>query len=151
MRKFMSAVIFIVSIVWVGSAINGGANYLTFLIGMDMIPAKIITVLAFGVYVFVGGYMAVVWTDAIQAVLLFGGFVLIAILAIPAAGGFDNIRAAYEAAGNPGAMTAFGVGSKACSAYWLLHSLPTTAQWQARPHTCVSTPPKAPQRPARQS
>lgn len=112
MRKFMSVVIFIVSIVWVGSAINGGANYLAFLIGMDMIPAKIITVLAFGVYVFVGGYMAVVWTDAIQAVLLFGGFVLIAILAIPAAGGFDNIRAAYEAAGNPGAMTAFGVGSK---------------------------------------
>ena len=112
MRKFMSVVIFIVSIVWVGSAINGGANYLAFLIGMDMIPAKIITVLAFGVYVFVGGYMAVVWTDAIQAVLLFGGFVTIAILAIPAAGGFDNIRAAYEAAGNPGAMTAFGVGSK---------------------------------------
>ncbi len=112
MRKFMSVVIFIVSIVWVGSAINGGANYLAYLIGMDMIPAKIITVLAFGVYVFVGGYMAVVWTDAIQAVLLFGGFVTIAILAIPAAGGFDTIRATYEAAGNPGAMTAFGVGSK---------------------------------------
>lgn len=37
---------------------------------MDMIPAKIITVLAFGVYVFVGGYMAVVWTDAIQAILI---------------------------------------------------------------------------------
>ncbi len=112
MRKFMSVVIFIVSIVWVGSAINGGANYLAYLIGMDMIPAKIITVFAFGIYVFVGGYMAVVWTDAIQAVLLFGGFVLIAILAIPAAGGFDTIRATYEAAGNPGAMTLFGVGSK---------------------------------------
>lgn len=112
MRKFMSVVIFIVSIVWVGSAINGGANYLAYLIGMDMIPAKIITVLAFGVYVFVGGYMAVVWTDAIQAVLLFGGFVLIAILAIPAAGGYETIRATYEAAGNPGAMTAFGLGSK---------------------------------------
>lgn len=70
MRKFMSVVIFIVSIVWVGSAINGGANYLAYLIGMDMIPAKIITVLVFGVYVFVGGYMAVVWTDAIQAILI---------------------------------------------------------------------------------
>ena len=112
MRKFMSVVIFVVSIVWVGSAINGGANYLAYLIGMDIIPAKIITVFAFGVYVFVGGYMAVVWTDAIQAVLLFGGFVMIAILAIPAAGGFETIKAAYEAAGNPGAMTAFGLGSK---------------------------------------
>lgn len=79
---------------------------------MDMIPAKIITVLAFGVYVFVGGYMAVVWTDAIQAVLLFGGFVLIAILAIPHTGGFEHIRETYVAAGNPGAMTAFGLGAK---------------------------------------
>lgn len=112
MRKFMSVVIFIVSIVWVGSAINGGANYLAYLVGLDMTVAKIITVFAFGIYVFVGGYMAVVWTDAIQAVLLFGGFVLIAVLAIPHAGGFETIRATYEAAGNGGAMTLFGVGSK---------------------------------------
>lgn len=41
MRKFMSVVIFVVSIVWVGSAINGGANYLAYLIGMDMIPPKL--------------------------------------------------------------------------------------------------------------
>ncbi len=112
MRKFMSVVLFIVSIIWVGSAINGGANYLAYLIGMNMITAKLITVLAFGVYVFIGGYMAVVWTDAIQTVLLFGGFVLIAIMAVPTAGGFEAINTAYTAAGNAGAMTAFGVGSQ---------------------------------------
>lgn len=112
MRKFMSVIIFIVSIVWVGSAINGGANYLSYLIGIDLLPAKVITVFAFGIYVFVGGYMAVVWTDAIQAVLLFGGFVAIAVMAIPAAGGFENIHAVYEAAGKGGAMTLFGIGEK---------------------------------------
>lgn len=110
MRKFMSLVIFVVSIVWVGSSINGGANYLSYLIGLPLLQAKIITVLAFGIYVFVGGYMAVVYTDAIQAVLLFTGFIFIAILAIPAAGGFDNIIATYEAAGKSGAMTLFGIG-----------------------------------------
>ena len=110
MRKFMSIVIFVVSIVWVGSAINGGANYLAYLIGMDMFTAKIITVFAFGIYVFVGGYMAVVWTDAIQAVLLFGGFVAIAIMAVPAAGGFEVISQTYIDAGNAGALSTFGIG-----------------------------------------
>lgn len=112
MRKFMSVIIFIVSIVWVGSAINGGANYLSYLIGLDLIWAKVITVFAFGIYVFVGGYMAVVWTDAIQAVLLFGGFVAIAVMALPTAGGLENVRAVYEAAGKGGAMTLFGIGEK---------------------------------------
>ena len=112
MRKFMSIIIFIVSIIWVGSAINGGANYLSYLINIPILQAKLITVFAFGIYVFVGGYMAVVYTDAIQSILLFGGFVIIAIMAIPAAGGFDNIVATYDAAGKSGAMTAFGVGEK---------------------------------------
>ncbi len=112
MRKFMSVIIFLVSIVWVGSAINGGANYLAYLIGLDLLVAKVIAVFAFGIYVFVGGYMAVVWTDAIQAVLLFGGFVAIAIMAVPAAGGMEAIHACYEAAGKGGAMTLFGVGEK---------------------------------------
>ena len=39
MRKFMSVIIFVVSIIWVGSAINGGANYLSYLIGMPLLPA----------------------------------------------------------------------------------------------------------------
>lgn len=112
MRKFMSIIIFIVSIVWVGSGINGGATYLAYLIGVDMIFAKIITMFAFGIYVFVGGYMAVVWTDAIQAVLLFGGFVAIAIMAVPAAGGFGVISETYVAAENSGALTVFGIGQK---------------------------------------
>ena len=44
MRKFMSVIIFVVSIIWVGSAINGGANYLSYLIGMPLLPAKVMTV-----------------------------------------------------------------------------------------------------------
>lgn len=112
MRKFMSVIIFIVSIVWVGSAINGGGSYLCYLLGLNMIVAKIITVFAFGIYVFVGGYMAVVWTDAIQSILLFVGFVIIAIMAVPAAGGFDTIVATYKSVDKAGAMSLFGIGQK---------------------------------------
>ena len=110
MRKFMSVIIFVVSIIWVGSAINGGANYLSYLIGMPLLPAKVMTVFAFAIYVFIGGYMAVVYTDAIQAILLFTGFLFIAFMAIPAAGGFENIVATYQAADKAGALTLFGIG-----------------------------------------
>lgn len=112
MRKFMSVIIFIVSIVWVGSAINGGATYLSYLIGTDILLSKVITLFAFGIYVFVGGYMAVVWTDAIQAVLLFGGFVAIALMAVPAAGGYEVIAQTYIDAGKSGATTLFAIGEK---------------------------------------
>ena len=55
-------------------------------------------VLAFGVYVYVGGYLAVVWTDLIQLGILLVGFCAIIVKAIPAAGGWAAIEAAYTAA-----------------------------------------------------
>ena len=62
-------------------------------------------------YVYVGGYLAVVWTDVIQLGILLVGFAAIIIKAVPSAGGWDAIRATYEAAGNNGAMTFYGLGS----------------------------------------
>jgi SSS family solute:Na+ symporter len=61
--------------------------------GLDLLTSKIITAVGFGLYVIIGGYLAVVWTDTVQAVILFVGFILLAIMAVPAAGGFENIRA----------------------------------------------------------
>ena len=78
---------------------------------MDVLVSKIVCVLAFGVYVYVGGYLAVVWTDVIQLGILLVGFAAIIIKAVPSAGGWDAIRATYEAAGNNGAMTFYGLGS----------------------------------------
>ena len=92
-RKLTGILTFIAEWIFIASSINGGAKYLQFLTGMDVLVSKIVCVLAFGVYVYVGGYLAVVWTDVIQL------------------GGWDAIRATYEAAGNNGAMTFYGLGS----------------------------------------
>ena len=36
---------------------------LSYVTGMDLTTSKLVAVLAFGIYVIIGGYLAVVWTD----------------------------------------------------------------------------------------
>jgi SSS family solute:Na+ symporter len=48
--------------------------------------------------VVIGGYTAVVWTDTIQAVILFVGFILMAVLSVQHIGGLDNLYAAMDPA-----------------------------------------------------
>lgn len=110
-RSVMGVMMFIVEIIWLGNHMNGGSKYLAYVTGMDPLLAKLVTVLAFAVYVFIGGYLAVVWTDAIQFCIIVVGFTFITIRAIPLAGGMDAIRTAFESAGNGGAMGFYGLGS----------------------------------------
>lgn len=80
--------ILIASMGWLGAHILGGGMYLAWIANIDLLHAKIIIALAFGIYVIIGGYMAVVWTDTIQAIILFFGFILMAVMAIMEIGGF---------------------------------------------------------------
>ena len=48
--------------------------------------------LGFAVYLTIGGYRAVVWTDTIQAIVLFSGFVLTAFFAFRSIGGIEGLR-----------------------------------------------------------
>ncbi|MFM9785809.1 sodium:solute symporter family transporter, partial [Streptomyces scabiei] len=49
------------------------------------------------VYVVIGGYVAVVWTDSIQAIVLFVGFFLMAGVALYEVGGVAQIANAQPA------------------------------------------------------
>jgi SSS family solute:Na+ symporter len=108
-RNVMGFFMFIAEVAWLGNHMNGGATYLSYVTGLDPLPARLVTMLGFGVYVFIGGYLAVVWTDTIQLVLLLGGFILILINAVPAAGGWQAINDTYVAAGKPEAMSFYGL------------------------------------------
>ena len=110
-RQVMGFMMFIIEIIWLGNHLNGGSKYLQYVTGMNSTLCKLITVLGFGIYVFLGGYFAVVTTDAVQFIVILVGFVLIAVRAIPLAGGMDEIKAVFDAAGKPGAMTFYGLGS----------------------------------------
>lgn len=110
-RRITGVLMFVAELVFIGSHMNGGSKYLQFVTGIDAFWAKVITVLAFAIYVFIGGYLAVVWTDVVQLGIILVGFSLIIFRAIPLAGGWEAIEAAYEAAGNSGALTFYGLGS----------------------------------------
>ncbi|ARU89941.1 sodium:solute symporter family protein [Pseudomonas sp. M30-35] len=95
-KNVVGMLIFIASIGWLGAHILGGGLYLSWATGIDLTIAKIIIALAFAIYVVIGGYSAVVWTDTIQALILFFGFILMAILAVVHAGGWEAIQQAMD-------------------------------------------------------
>ena len=82
---------FLSSVGWLGAHILGGGKYLEFVTGMDPLWAKTWIALGFGIYAAIGGYRAVVWTDTLQAVVLFGGFLITALYAFRLVGGWDGL------------------------------------------------------------
>ncbi|MCH8539010.1 MAG: sodium:solute symporter family protein, partial [Alkalimonas sp.] len=90
--RFSSAIlIFIASLGWLGAHLIGGALYLSWATGMDLDSAKILIAVAFTTYIVIGGYTAVVWTDSLMAIILFTGFVLMALVIVQQSGGADML------------------------------------------------------------
>ena len=110
-RQVMGFTMFAAEVIWLGNHITGGATYLSFVFGINPIWCKLITALAFGGYVFIGGYVAVVKADVLQFCVIVLGFGLIAWKAIPLAGGYDEVAKTFAEAGKPGAMDLYGLGS----------------------------------------
>ena len=86
-----SIILYVACIGWLGAHIIGGSLYLSWITGIDPTWAKIIIALGFGLYTLIGGYMAVVYTDVIQGVILFIGFIILTILSVKVIGGFGEI------------------------------------------------------------
>lgn len=93
-KNLVAVLIFLACIGWLGAHILGGALYLAWIADIELSWARAIVALGFAVYVIVGGYRAVVWTDTLQAIVLFSGFLLMAVLAVQAAGGWEALLAA---------------------------------------------------------
>ncbi len=85
------------NVAWLGAHILGGAKYLSFVTELDPIWAKVLIAAGFGIYSVIGGYRAVVWTDTIQAVVLFFGFILTGALAFHSVGGLAGLQAVHAA------------------------------------------------------
>ncbi|QVQ50094.1 sodium:solute symporter family protein [Spiractinospora alimapuensis] len=91
-KGLVSLLMLLASVGWLGAHILGGSIYLSYLTGMGDTSAKIVVALSFGLYTIVGGYLAVVITDAIQGFILFLGFTVLAALAFVHVGGMSGIR-----------------------------------------------------------
>jgi SSS family solute:Na+ symporter len=62
--------------------------------GWDYMTTAVFLVIATGVYTIFGGLAAVIYTDLFQAVLLIAGAIVLTILGLDKAGGFEGLRAA---------------------------------------------------------
>ncbi|GGX84441.1 sodium:proline symporter [Litchfieldella qijiaojingensis] len=105
-RNLVALLIYIACIGWLGAHILGGGLYLSWMADIDLDTARILVALGFGIYCVIGGYFAVVWTDTVQAVILFAGFLLMAALALVEVGGFGGLTASMDA----GAASFLGIG-----------------------------------------
>lgn len=120
LKYVMSFMMYVIEVVWLGNHINGGATYLSYVTGMELTTAKMVAVLAFGIYVIIGGYLAVVWTDLIQLTVLVIGFIAITVIAIPMAGGWNGITTAVTEAGKAGNLSFYGVDTMGAMAVFSL-------------------------------
>jgi len=93
-KNTIAFIIYAASIGWLGAHIIGGSLYLSWLTGIDVSSTKLIIAFSFAIYVVIGGYTAVVWTDSIQALILFVGFILMAYFSMGYVGGWDSMLAA---------------------------------------------------------
>lgn len=90
-RNVVAVLIYLACIGWLGAHILGGGLYLSWIAGISLPLAKLIVAVGFGLYCVIGGYVAVVWTDTIQAVILFVGFIAMAVFALIDIGGVSNL------------------------------------------------------------
>lgn len=96
-KNLTGFLIFLACIGWLGAHILGGGMYLAWIAGMNIQTAKIVVALGFSIYIVIGGYRAVVWTDTIQVVILFFGFILMAALAVHQSGGWESMMTSQPA------------------------------------------------------
>ncbi len=89
-RIFTSVVILVGMPVYCAAVLLGGVNFLDAVLGIDKNVMLIIFALITGVYVTYGGLVAVIYNDALQAAIMFGGMIIILIFSLIAFGGIDG-------------------------------------------------------------
>ncbi|MBD1582904.1 sodium:solute symporter family protein [Pseudoalteromonas sp. S16_S37] len=99
-KKLLAVLIYAASIGWLGAHLIGGGMYLSWLTGLDESSAKLLIGIGLAIYVSLGGYSAIVWTDSIQAIILFVGFLLMAYFAVDVIGGWQALGNNHIAANN---------------------------------------------------
>jgi sodium/proline symporter len=72
-------------------------------------------------YTLVGGYKAVAWTDLIQGILMLAGLIIVPLVAIDAAGGWDAVTSQLESQ-DPGLLTPWGPDGKSTLALFAIVS-----------------------------
>ncbi len=93
------AVVIILTMVcaYVTAQMVASGKALSSFIGMDYTSAVVVGAVIIIAYTFVGGYKAVAYTDVVQGVLMLLGLLIMPVVAISAAGGWDGVTSKLAA------------------------------------------------------
>ncbi|NYT43927.1 sodium/proline symporter PutP [Alcaligenaceae bacterium] len=97
LRIVSAIVILIFFTIYAASGVVAGARLFESMFGMSYVPAMWLGAFCTMAYVFIGGFLAVSWTDTIQASLMFTALVLVPIMIVFSLGGVGDSIAAVEA------------------------------------------------------
>lgn len=81
-RLVCAVIIFFFFLIYTASAFNGGAKLFGFVFGTNYIQSLTIGALVIISYTFLGGFLAVCWTDLIQGMLMFAALVVVPIVVV---------------------------------------------------------------------
>ncbi len=104
LRIVSGLVILVFFAVYTSAQFAAGAKLFKLVLGIDYTLALIIGVIVIIAYTFLGGFMAVSMTDAIQGMLMFFALIIVPFVAIAELGGFAKFGAELSSAG-PGYMS----------------------------------------------
>ena len=104
------AVVIILTMVcaYVTAQMVASGKALSSFIGMDYTTAVVVGAVIIIAYTFVGGYKAVAYTDVVQGVLMLAGLVIVPVVAIDAAGGWQSVTSNL-AAQDPSLVSMWGI------------------------------------------
>ncbi|UCC15768.1 MAG: sodium/solute symporter, partial [Gammaproteobacteria bacterium] len=78
---------------YTSSGLVAGGRLFEEVFGLDYILAVTAGGLTVVLYTFVGGFLAVSWTDLVQGVLMFVALIIVCVMGVSAAGGLDGVAA----------------------------------------------------------
>lgn len=81
-RLFAAVVILVGMPIYCAAVMLGGVNFLDSALGIDRNAVLIIFAIITGLYVIYGGIIAVIYNDALQAGVMFGGMIIVGIITI---------------------------------------------------------------------
>ena len=119
---------------YTSSGLVAGGKLFNSVFGLPYIWAVLVGALAIIIYTFLGGFMAVCWTDCIQGILMFLALALVPIIGIVSQGGWGNATEAMRSV-NPSLLSPFkSIDGQAISALSIISLMAWGLGYFGQPH-----------------
>lgn len=137
MRLVSGLLIFFFFLIYTASGFSAGGKLFNQVLGINYQWAVVISALIIVTYTFLGGFMAVCWTDFVQGLLMIFAVMIVPMVTINALGGLSSAGAAISSAGSQFTSLFKGTNGVSISAITIISSLAWGLGYCGMPHILV--------------